>query len=308
MHVNKAVNQIFTLEKKIENLLNKLDEIDNYKILTAQSIIKQNNSIESANNLSELEFKVFSQWGDDGIIQYLICKLNIDNKTFIEFGVEDYTESNTRFLLLNNNWRGLVIDGSEKNIEYIKNDKLYWRHSLIAENAFITTENINELFTNNGFNGEIGLLSIDIDGNDYHVWSAINTINPVIVIAEYNSVFGENMPYTIPYKPDFIRKSEGIEKLFYGASITSLCCLANEKGYAFIGCNSAGNNAYFIRNDKIDQSGFKELTPSEGFVESKFREANVNGNLFGVANKRDYFADFDVYNTLLKEIHKFGKI
>ena len=76
---------------------------------------RQNNILDSK-DLNDYEFKVSSQWGEDGIIQHLINKIEIKNKVFFEFGVENYTESNTRFLLHNNNWKGLVIDGSVENI------------------------------------------------------------------------------------------------------------------------------------------------------------------------------------------------
>ena len=89
----------------------------------------KNRSIQS---LDEVEFQVFSQRGEDGIIQYLISKIDIPNKIFVEFGVENYTESNTRFLLINNNWAGLVIDGSKENVRFIKNDFIYWKYDLTA--------------------------------------------------------------------------------------------------------------------------------------------------------------------------------
>src|SRR5436190_6357960 len=96
-------------------------------------------------SIHEIEFQVFSQFGDDGIIQFLVNKLDIPNKTFIEFGVENYRESNTRFLLFNNNWTGYIIDGSKENIDYVKQDLIYWACELHAEAAFITRENINQL-------------------------------------------------------------------------------------------------------------------------------------------------------------------
>jgi hypothetical protein len=119
--------------------------------------------------LKDAEFRVSSQFGDDGIIQYLLHHLRMDTDTFIDFGVENYRESNTRFLLENNNWRGLVIDGSQANIDFIRSEDIYWRHDLTAVCSFITAENINQIFEEHGFTGEIGILSIDIDGNDWHV-------------------------------------------------------------------------------------------------------------------------------------------
>ena len=157
--------------------------------------------------LSEVEFQVFSQFGDDGIIQWLINYLDIPKKTFVEFGVEKYIEANTRFLLFNNNWNGLVIDGDGNNINYVKRDVVSYFFNLQSIASFITKDNINELIKSRDFDQELGLLSIDIDGNDYWIWQSLENINPVIVISEYNAAFGLN-PWTIPYKEDFVdRKS-----------------------------------------------------------------------------------------------------
>jgi len=95
------------------------------------------NAVLKIKKLNEVEFQVFSQFGDDGIIQFLINKLPIPSKTFIEFGVENYRESNTRFLLINDYWSGYIIDGSELNIESIKSEQFYSFYDLKVEAAFI---------------------------------------------------------------------------------------------------------------------------------------------------------------------------
>jgi hypothetical protein len=226
----------------------------------------------------DVEFKVFSQFGDDGIIQYLINNIDVGSETFVEFGVENYLEANTRFLLINNNWRGLVIDGNREDVEYIKNDEIYWRYDLTAVNSFITSDNINHLLADHGFSGELGILSIDIDGNDYWVWQSIQEVSPAIVIIEYNSVFGPDHAITVPYTPEFQRTLAHYSNLYWGSSLKALTSLAQEKNYFFWGCNSNGNNAYFIRQDKI--GSFKVSTPELGFVDSRFRESrNRHGQL-----------------------------
>ena len=229
-------------------------------------------------SLSEVEFKVFSQWGEDGIIQYLINQIPIENRTFIEFGVEDYREANTRFLLMNNNWKGLIFDGSKKNIERIKMDNIYWKYELTAASHFITRENINDIIEMSGFKGDIGLLSIDIDGNDYWVWEAIDVVQPIIVICEYNNVFGNTKAVTVPYDPNFVRTKAHYSNLYYGASLPALCYLAEKKGYDFVGSNSAGSNAFFVRKDLSNK--FKKLTAKEGYIEGHIRESrNKDGSL-----------------------------
>lgn len=275
------------------------------KLLLGKMFANQIKAGGQLDNLQEAEFKVFSQFDDDGIIQYLVQHLDIDTKVFIEFGVENYLEANTRFLLMNNNWRGLVMDGSDQNVTFIKNDEIYWKYDLTARSAFVTAENINEMIASAGFGGELGLLHIDIDGNDYWVWKAIDAVNPVIAIIEYNSLFGSERAITVPYDPAFYRMTAHHSCIYAGASLPSLCDLANEKGYAFVGSNSAGNNAYFVREDRL--GSLRTLTPEEGYVASKFREhRDEEGRLTFLSGREalEKIRGMKVFNTRTKEIEK----
>ena len=257
----------------VYTLIRQQQNTDCIKILLGKTLSSNNlaKTDQILRDIQKAEFKIFSQWGDDGIIQFLISYLDIENENFIEFGVEDYTESNTRFLLVNNNWSGMVMDGSQKNVNYILKDNIYWQHNLLAKAIFITKENVNQLIKESGFNTDIGLLHIDIDGNDYWIWNEINVINPVIVIVEYNSVFGSEKAWTVPYNPVFTRSKAHNSDLYFGTSLKALVQLGEKKGYSFIGSNSNGNNAYFVRNDKMKQ--LRPLTVAEGYVVSKFRES-----------------------------------
>lgn len=280
------------------------NEFDKTKLLQAKTLVWEiRNNKGKYNSIQDAEFSVFSQWGDDGIIQYLIHTLNITNKTFIEFGVENYTESNTRFLLMNDNWKGLVIDGSEKNIQYIKNDSISWKHDLTAIHSFITKDNINNLIKDAGFSGDIGLLHIDVDGNDYWFWNCLTVVNPIIVVMEYNSAFGADEAITIPYQEDFIASKAHYSGVYFGSSLKALNNLANEKGYSLVGCNSNGNNAYFIRHDKL-----KDLIPLDiksAFVRATFRQnRDINGNLTLVNDHtvlKESCKHLPIYNTETKK-------
>ncbi len=231
--------------------------------------VAEKGAVES---LREVEFKVFSQFGDDGIIQWLARHLDLPSRTFAEFGVGDYRESNTRFLLMNDNWSGLVMDGSAQNVAAITGAEYYWRHGLTAKAAFIDRGNINGLLAGAGLGAEPGLLHIDLDGNDYWVWEAIEGIAPVIVIVEYNSHFGRERAISVPYDPAFDRGRAHHSNLFFGASVPAFNHLAAKKGYAFVGCNSAGNNAYYVRRDKLNGT-VREAPLERGFVDAKFRES-----------------------------------
>lgn len=202
-------------------------------------------------SLQDAEFKVTSQWGEDGIIDWLIERADIPliSQSFIEFGVETYREANTRFLLQNRNWRGLIMDGSSSMVAAVQKDSLASSYDLTVQPAFITRENINNLILGAGFGGDIGLLSIDLDGNDYWVWEAIEVIRPIICVCEYNAVFGDMYPISIPYDAAFNRTTTHHSNLYFGASITALRSLAARKGYRFVGTTSAANDAFFVRED-----------------------------------------------------------
>lgn len=252
---------------------------DTILLAIGKLLVNQQRTINST-NINDYEFKIFSQFGDDGLIQYLIQTLNIKHNRFIEFGVEDYSESNTRFLLMNNNWSGFVIDGSVDNINRLTNTDYYWRYDLQAIAEFITAENINTIIQKSGMS-DIGILSIDIDGNDYFVLKNLdlNTINPDILILEYNSVFGPIRKITIPYDPNFRRTEKHYSNLYWGASLPALNSLAQEKGYCLIGSNMAGNNAYFIRED-LQNNVLRRRNAEEIWVDSKFRESrNMDNSL-----------------------------
>lgn len=247
-------------------------------VLAAKLALAHVQALPDASPLADAEFKVYSQWGEDGIIQFLVSRVRPLEPTFVEFGTQNYTESNTRFLLVNDNWRGLVMDGSEAEIGFVRSDVIYWRHDLEAVSAFITAENIDQLIARRFAGPELGLLSVDIDGNDYWVWRAITRVQPSIVVCEYNSIFGARLAVTTPYRPDFQRTVAHHSNLYYGASLQALCRLAAEKGYAFVGSNSAGNNAFFVRRDRL--GGLRALSAAEGYVESKYRESrDASGRL-----------------------------
>lgn len=255
-------------------------------------------------SLSEVEFRVFSQWGDDGIIQWLVNNLDIPNRTFIEFGVQNYRESNTRFLMMNDNWSGLVMDGSEANVAQIIDSEYFWKYDLMAKTVFIDRSNVNESIATAGMEKEVGILHIDIDGNDYWIWKEIEVISPIVVILEYNSVFGIERAITVPYRADFDRTMAHHSNLYFGASLAALHQLSYEKGYSFIGCDSAGVNAYFIRKDRLNGK-VREVSLEDGYVMSKFRESrNERGELTCVSglDRIELIRGLPVYNVVTDAI------
>ncbi len=306
--MREMIKQIYQRYRK--SMLDRLEnqQATNAVLLGALNIqrIKSMGRVES---LEAAEFKVFSQCGEDGIIQYLISRIPIPNKIFVEFGVENYTESNTRYLLINDNYSGLVIDGDKRYVEYIKNDPIYWRYELNAVCEFITKENINTIIEDNKICGDIGIMSIDLDGNDYWIWQSIEVVSPRIVVCEYNSILGADYALTVPYNKNFNRTHAHFSNLYFGASLKALCQLAEEKGYDFVGSNSSGSNAFFVRKD-VSQ-GFRKFSVKEGYVISKIREArNEKGNLTYISkeDRIKTIANMDVVDINAKKIVKIKEL
>lgn len=264
-------------------------------------------AIAEASSMREIEFGVYSQWGEDGILEYLVSRMHVPNEVFVEFGVQDYTESNTRFLLKRRNWTGLVIDSSAANVRRIRSDPISQMYDLRTAHAMVTAENINAIISAAGIAGDIGLLSIDIDGNDYWVWRAIEVVSPRVVVCEYNSLFGNEHALTVPYDPRFQRTHAHYSKLFFGASLPALRELASARGYTFLGCNSSGVNAFFVRGDCAEP--FARLADNARYVASKFRESvdrsGRNTFLSGAARTAE-IADCLVYDVRGERTVRFG--
>ena len=200
--------------------------------------------------IQESGFKLFSQFEEDGLILYLFALLDEPCRKFIEFGSDDGINSNSANLYYHHDFEGLFLDGNSNAIE--RGKYFFKRHSNgkppVFRETMITAENINQLFTSSGFDGEIGLLSIDIDGNDYWVWKAIEVVNPQIVIIETHNEFGMN-DIIVPYDPDYFYP--GKHPTYHGASPVAMTKLAKKKGYRLVGANELGFNFIYVRNDLL---------------------------------------------------------
>jgi len=199
------------------------------------------------------------------------------------------------------------MDGSFEFIQHIQNQEYYWKYDLKAVHAFITRNNINSLL-NEHCPKNIDLLVIDIDGNDYWIWDAIEGYFPKIVVCEFNSIFGANLALTVPYKEDFYRTREHFSNLYFGASLKALEILANKKGYDLVYVNNHGNDAFFV---KTDINPFPKLTAQQAYKKSKFRESrDKNGNLTYISGSRriEVIKDMELFDIEKGEIVKIADI
>jgi len=212
------------------------------------------------------EFKVYSQHGEDGILLYIFSRIGTTSRTFVEFGIQDGRECNSANLSINYGWNGLLMDCDKDCID--KAREYYSSMPRVnVERHFITAENINDILIDNKMRGEIDLLSIDIDGNDYWVFKAITTVRPRVVVIEYNAVLGTDKSLTIEYDPNFV-----IQEHYYGASLTALTKLANSKGYKLVGCESSGVNAFFVKEELLTD-GLREASIEDAYYPSTYEKS-----------------------------------
>jgi hypothetical protein len=199
-------------------------------------------------NLSPFEASVYSQNGEDGIIEELFHRIGTHSKYGVEFGVEDGAECNSR-RLLEDGWRVLRMDGSNS--------------APTIKQEFITAENINKLFKKYDVPHNLDFLCIDIDFNDYWVWKAIDEeFNPRLVVVEYNASVSPAKARTVKY--DAKRIWDGSD--YFGGSLRAMAKLARSRGYSLVYCESRGVNAFFVRNDLLNDRVVKALSPAEAYV------------------------------------------
>lgn len=209
-------------------------------------------------SINQYERKVSSQNGEDGIIAEILNRIGTTNKFFVEFGADYGIECNTA-VLIRAGWKGLMIEADPSRHLALKSN--YIGYPVITRNEFITAENIADIFRSADVPTEFDLLSIDIDGNDYWAWKALAEYKPRVVVIEYNCYYVPPQKWVLKYNPTH----EFQDTTYYGASLTSLAILGEQLGYSLVGTESRGVNAFFIRNDELEKSGFKKLTPKEAY-------------------------------------------
>jgi hypothetical protein len=188
--------------------------------------------------------RLLSNDDEDGITLSLLSKIGMTNRTFVEVACGT-NGGNSGFLALECGWQGLMVDADTDRLTAAR--ELFRFAKVKFAESFVTTDNFNSLMSGNGISGDIDLLSIDIDGNDYWLWESATVVSPRMVIIEYNSCFGPDRALAVPYDPSFDRHN--YTNFFYGASLQAMTRLAKKKGYRLVATEPRGHNAYFLRND-----------------------------------------------------------
>lgn len=232
---------------------------------------------------SEVEFRNFSQSGEDGILLYIFSLIGAKNRCAVEICAGTGFESISANLITQHGWHALLVDGNETNVS--EGIRFFAEHpdtclnGPVYVNSWVDRDNVNDLLLDHGFSGEVDLLSVDIDGIDYWLWEAITAISPRVVVVEVNMTMSD-VSVTVPYSPDFEARWVSLEDgaatrpaprgatrndyfsryvVYTGASLPAFVKLARRKGYRLVGSNSIGYNAIFLRDD-VGVESFPEVS------------------------------------------------
>jgi hypothetical protein len=236
--------------RKLKDRVNGIDQVNQIQLFQFYKKLYREGYVED--DLRNIEFSNFSQHGEDGVLLYLFSLIGFEKREVVEICAGDGVECNAANLIVNYGFRGLLFDGVE--INKIKSDQFYKKHRSsfarrpIFKNVWITKDNVNSLIEEEGFKGEIDLLSIDLDGNDYWIWDSLSVVSPRVVVIEINPDLGARDVLTIEYQESY---AGGVESGYAGASIKALENLGKSKGYSLIYVESHGINAFFMKDSII---------------------------------------------------------
>lgn len=244
--------------------------------------------------LNDVDYKIFSQNGEDGIIDYLLTQLGIEKPKFLEIGVGDYSEANTRFIYEKSSAIGTIID-CERDLENkVKKNLDIWRGEISIIEKVVSSDNILEILNKNDSLFKLDLFSLDIDGVDYWILKKLPKDFSKIAIIEFNPLFGKDIEVTVPNINNFDRNKYHYSNLCFGMSIKAAINIMKEKNFYFVGTNLLRNNAFFISNRFKKDVFFKNLEIND-------LSSSVNAT-FSESRNKNKELNYLKYNERLKEI------
>lgn len=256
---------------KVRNRFSAEVQIGQRQLFHQYQQARKNNQLP---DFKDTGFRVFSQFEEDGKLLYILALTGMRTKRFVEIGSDDGINSNCANLAFNFGYYGLFLDGNAKALK--RGEAFYkkYPHPYMYTPKFtcarVTAENVNQLVQAAGLEGEIDVLSIDIDGNDYWIWKALHVVQPMVVVIETHVELGMRN-IVVPYDPNYF--FPGKHPVYHGASPVAMVNLAKSKGYRLVGANDLGFNFIFVRN---------------GWVEKELPEVSIESVLWHPSVKESY--------------------
>lgn len=258
--------------RQLEQINQRLDRLQRILIHSAmfnlETALAQDPRYADPKRLLRHGSKTFSQNGEDGIIAEIFHRISASSRKFVEIGVGNGLENNTA-LLLAQGWSGWWVEGGSRNLEQVKlNLRAPIRSGQLAVSpATVTAENAPGLLAGLGVPAEFDLLSIDIDRNTYWIWAALDGLRPRAAVIEYNSIYPPSMDWKVEYRPDLSWNGTA----YFGASLKALELLGRKLGYALVGCDLTGVNAFFVRDDLCAGKFAEPFTAENHYEPPRYR-------------------------------------
>lgn len=205
--------------------------------------------------LDQVGFSRFSEFEEDGQLLYLLTLAGSKSRTVVEISSQDGRVCMATNLLVHHRWRGFLFDGDPVFVR--EGQRFFAAHPAtrsappVMRAEWFTRENVNQVLASAGVPDEVDVLSLDIDGNDLYLWSAMK-VRPRILICEFNNAVPSELALTIPYKSDFsFTDLPADQAMFRSASLAAFVAVGRRKGYRLVGMNALGFNAIFLRDDVL---------------------------------------------------------
>ena len=288
-------------------------ELHNLKLMIGQAaVLSSRSNSQNFKNLWDAEVKVFSQWGEDGILDFLCEKIGISKPNVIEIGAGNFMECNSRFIAEFRNANVIAVDGRDDLTTAVKASPLYWKSNIIPIVEWVTPNNINRIMAigEEQF-GKVDIFSMDLDGNDYWILRDVSLLNVAIVVLEYNPIFGGSLKVTIPRNDKFDRYKSHFSGLYYGASLQAFIDLMLVKGFDFIGTNRVGNNAFFVQSRYVNKFDFDTKSNYNKYVDWRIRESrSPKGELtyLSGSERLKVINDLPLIDLNTMQMHTVGKL
>lgn len=240
--------------------------------------ILRDKRFDDPRRLERFGYSSCSQNDEDGMLVEVFRRLGISHGSFFEFGVGNGLQ-NCTFHFLQQGWSGAWVEINRPKFEWIKK---YFSRAIVSGqlrvgDTPVTVGNVDEIAQNLGVAHDLDLLSIDIDGNDYHVFSAIKSFSPKVVVLEYNPMFPPPIKMVGALDDAYVYN----EKTYIGASLESLNVLARRKGYRLVGCSTGGVNAIFVRNDLAGDLFYPSDEAADFFHPARYQLSFTGGYVSG---------------------------
>ena len=265
-------------------------------------------------NLHDAELRGFSQWGEDGSLDFLCDALGLAKPRMVEFGAGNFKECNSRFLAEARSASVVAVDARTDLLDAFEGSDLLWRTSIHPLVRFLTPANAVEVFSEarSLFGGHPpDIFSLDLDGIDYWIMESLDLTGVRVIVVEYNPLFGPKRAVTVPRAETFDRREEHHSWLYFGASLRAWLVLLGSRGYTFVGANRQGNNAFFVESESVGLVPIDRVDDSdlERFIQWNVRESrDREGRLSFLSgtDRQDVMRDMPLIDVLTGESTTVG--